>query len=158
MIFPAEVKQGQLNTFLRVVDSFGGKADVAQVSKELDTDLTQLLPILDAAEILGLVTVERGDVKLTELGKQFLSLHRGRSSLVKDTLSKVEPFATALSMLGRFTARDLADELSRKSIRWHHEDEVNVSIINEMLLHWGIPAGIVEYNGADSTFEVRKKA
>jgi hypothetical protein len=156
LIFPAEVRQGQINTFLRVVDSFGGVADIAQVSKELDTDLTQLLPILDAAELLGLVTVEKGDVKLTETGRHFLSLKRGRSSLVREALSKVEPFATVLTLDGKFRAKDLADELSRKNIRWHHEDEVNTSILNEILINWGIASGILEYDGSDSTFSLKK--
>ena len=33
-------------------------------------DLTKLLPVLDAAEMLGLVTVEKGEAKLTKVGAE----------------------------------------------------------------------------------------
>jgi NitT/TauT family transport system ATP-binding protein len=152
LLFPTDVKAGQLATFLRVVSTFGGSADVARVSKELDTDLTQLIPILDAAELLGLIVVEKGDVKLTEEGQAVLSARRGKGLVFRDPLAKVEPFRTALTFKGKFTAKELANILSLRDIRWHHEDEVNTSIIGEMLIHWGIPAGFFEYDGSDGSF------
>ncbi len=72
LLFPADVRMTQVNALLRAVNLSGGIADVAKVSKELDTDLTQLLPLLDAAEMLGIIVVEKGDIKLTKLGESML--------------------------------------------------------------------------------------
>lgn len=146
----------QINALLNAINSFGGTVDVARVSKELDTDLTQLLPLLDAAEMLGIITVEKGDVKLTKLGETMLKSGHKRALVVRDALKKLEPFATALQFKGKFTSADVADLLSLKGIRWHHEDEVNRSIVEKMLLIWGIYADILEYDGSDSTFEVKQ--
>ncbi len=156
MLFPADVRMTQVNALLRAVNLSGGIADVAKVSKELDTDLTQLLPLLDAAEMLGIIVVEKGDIKLTKLGESMLKAGNRRALVVRDALKKLEPFATALQCNGRFTAAEIADVLSAKGIRWHHEDEVNKSIIEKMLIIWGIYADILEYDGSDSSFLVKQ--
>ena len=156
MLFPADVRMTQINALLKAINSFGGSVDVARISKELDTDLTQLLPLLDAAEMLGVITVEKGDVKLTEVGQRMLNSGHKRALVVRDALKKLEPFATALQQKGRFTSSEIADTLSSRGIRWHHEDEVNRSIIEKMLLIWGIYADILEYDGSNSTFIVKQ--
>ncbi|MDG6928653.1 MAG: AAA-associated domain-containing protein [Nitrososphaerota archaeon] len=155
MLFPADVKASQLTTFLRVISYSGGTMDVARVADELDMDLTRLIPILDAAEMLCLVKVEKGEVKLSKAGQDLLSVRKGRLLRIREALTKVEPFRTAVAMRGRFTADELAQEMEARSIRWHHEDEVNHAIVDELLIHWGIYAGLVDYDGSSSTFTVR---
>ena len=119
-------------------------------------DLTKLLPVLDAAEMLGLVTVKKGEVKLTKEGSK-IHTSKERAFAISDTLSKVEPFATALAFERKFNGEDVAKKLSSKGVRWHHEDEVNSLIVSEMLMHWGIRAGIVDYDGSSFTSHIQSE-
>jgi len=150
-IFPAEVNPNQLAAFLRSVYASDGVVHVHKLATDLRWDLTKLLPILDAAEMLGLVTVEKGEAKLSEEGQRIITVKKGRGLKLRNSLSQIEPFMTALRFKKKFTGEDVAKELSRKGIRWHHEDEVNSLIINEMLMHWGIRAGILDYDGSSFT-------
>jgi len=154
-IFPAEVNPHQLAAFLKSVYASDGIVHVHKVALDLHWDLTKLLPILDAAEMLGLVTVEKGEAKLSREGQKMLDVKKGRTQALVDSLSQIEPFMTALRFKRKFTGEDVAKELSKKGIRWHHEDEVNSLIISEILMHWAIRAGILDYDGSRFTPSVR---
>jgi len=150
-IFPADVSPSQLAAFLRSLYASDGILHIHNVALDLHWDLTKLLPILDAAEMLGLVTVEKGEAKLSEEAHRMLSVKKGRILALGNSLSKIEPFTTALKFKRKFTGEDVAKELSRKGIRWHHEDELNSLIVSEILMHWGVRARILEYDGSGFT-------
>jgi hypothetical protein len=120
-------------------------------------DLTKLLPVLDAAEMLGLVIVKNGEARLTEEGSM-MQTTKERAHAIGGTLAKVEPFATALGFDKKFTGVDVAKKLSSKGIRWHHEDEVNSLIVSEILMHWGIRTGLLDYDGSSFTCRDRGKS
>jgi hypothetical protein len=150
-IFPADVNPSQLAAFLKSVYASDGVVHVHDVALDLHWDLTKLLPIIDAAEMLGLVTLEKGEAKLSKEGHRMLSVKKGRKQALGNSLSKIEPFMTALRFKRKFTGEDVAKELSRKGIRWHHEDEVNSLIVSEILMHWGIRLGLLDYDGSSFT-------
>jgi NitT/TauT family transport system ATP-binding protein len=154
-IFPADVNPHQMAAFLRSVYASDGVVHVHKVALDLHWDLTKLLPILDAAEMLGLVTVESGEAKLTREAHKMLSIKKRRMQAIGNSLLKIEPFTTALGFKRKFTGEEVAEELSRRGIRWHHEDEVNSLIVNEILMHWGIRARILEYDGSRFTRSAR---
>jgi hypothetical protein len=154
-IFPADVNPSQLAAFLKSVYASDGVVHVHDVALGLHWDLTKLLPILDAAEMLGLVIVEKGEAKLSSEGQRMLSVKKGRMLALGNSLSKIEPFMTALRFKRKFTGEEVAKELSEKGIRWHHEDDVNTSIVSDLLVHWGIRARILEYDGSSFTRNIR---
>ena len=152
--FPAEAKLGQVRAFLKVVLAQGGRTQVAKVARELHMDLVTLLPIIDVAEMLQLATIEKGDVKLLKAAEQLLATGNPDFSQVRPLLHRIEPFKTAF-VLRKFTAEQIADSLARQGVRWHHEDIVNSSVLREILIHWGIPTGILDYDGYTATFTAR---
>ncbi len=152
--FPAEVKLSQLTTFLKTIQTQGSKAEVSAVARELHTDLVMLLPILDASEMLQLATVEKGAVVLSKKGEELLSAGKSPSVVFKDSLREIEPFRSALS-LRKFSGERIAQELAKKGIRWHHEDVMNAAIVKEILIHWGIASGLLDYDGYSTTFTVK---
>jgi hypothetical protein len=154
-IFPADVNPSQLSAFLKSVYASDGVVHVHDVALGLHWDLTKLLPILDAAEMLGLVIVEKGEAKLSTEGQRMLSVKKGRMLALGNSLSKIEPFMTALRFKRKFTGEEVAKELSKKGIRWHHEDDMNTSIVSDLLMHWGIRARILEYDGSSFTRNIR---
>jgi hypothetical protein len=54
-----------------LTNEFGGQADIFMVAKEMESDIDDLMPALNAAVNLGFVEVDSGDVKITNTGKEF---------------------------------------------------------------------------------------
>jgi hypothetical protein len=152
--FPAEAQLGQVRAFLKTVLTLGGRTQVAKVARELHMDLVMLLPVIEAAEMLRLATIEKGEVKLLKAAEHLMATGNPDFSQVRPVLLGIEPFKTAL-VLGKFSAKQIADRLARKGVRWHHEDTVNSSVITELLTHWGIPTKILDYDGYTGTFTAR---
>jgi len=54
-----------------IVDQPEGTDDIPRLAERIQLTVDDLLPILDAAVVLGFAEVAEGDVKLTEIGKDF---------------------------------------------------------------------------------------
>ena len=54
-----------------IVDQPEGIDDLPRLAERLQLEVDDLLPIVDAAVLLGFATVSQGDVKLTEIGQDF---------------------------------------------------------------------------------------
>src|SRR5258708_33381835 len=61
----------QIAGLLEQVDSDGGKVDVYKVAPAFGLALDELLPIVEACELLSFATLGGGDIALTPLGKGF---------------------------------------------------------------------------------------
>ncbi|MEV6280049.1 nitrate/sulfonate/bicarbonate ABC transporter ATP-binding protein [Nocardia sp. NPDC051832] len=66
-----DASPGGLAGLVELVYAAGGRADLPVVADELNFELDDLLPLVDAAALLDLATVESGDVELTEIGRRF---------------------------------------------------------------------------------------
>ncbi len=62
---------GGLAGLVELVYASGGRADLPEIADELNFEIDDLLPLVDAAALLGFITVESGDVVLTEIGTRF---------------------------------------------------------------------------------------
>jgi NitT/TauT family transport system ATP-binding protein len=51
---------------------YNGKADLPVIADELHLEVDDLFPVSDGLQMLHLVEVEGGDIKLTDIGKQFV--------------------------------------------------------------------------------------
>src|SRR5213593_4332517 len=91
----------QVFGLLDLVKAYNGKTDVANLNIDLRVDIDELLPIIDTAEYLGLVTVQQGDISLTDLGRKALSAKMNeRKKLLRDRLALLEPFSEVGRLLG----------------------------------------------------------
>lgn len=155
-IMPAHVRAGQIIGLVEVTGGLGSPIDASRLAHEFGYDITTLLPILDTSEMLGLVKIEKGDVSLTEFGVKFQKTSKHKVRLVKDMLAKIEPFRTALDLVrqkGSISSHDVTEALLRWGIRWHHIDELNETLIQDLLIHWAIYAGLLAYNGKTGKFQ-----
>lgn len=151
MVMPGNVKPGQVISLVEITGGMGPKLDVPRVADELGADIDVLFPIIDAAQMLGLVKLEKGDLYLTEDGHAFQKTLKQKVKTLKDRLALIEPFKTAVELASkehRVSAREVADALLEKGIRWHYQPEKNESVIRELLIHWTIYAGLLSYGKA----------
>jgi len=158
-VIPGNVRAGQVISLVEVTGGLGSTIDASRLADELGADIAVLLPILDTAELLGLVKSQNGDISLTEFGHRFQKTSREKVRLLTDLLARIEPFKTAVEMAskqGSASAEDVAEALSRRGITWHHEPEINNSILKTILIHWAIYAGLLNYNKNGRFEPVRK--
>jgi NitT/TauT family transport system ATP-binding protein len=155
-VMPANVRPGQVIGLVEVTGGLGARVDVSTLADELGDDIAVLLPILDAAELLGLVQSAGGAVVLTDFGAEFQKQVKDKILMLKDNLAKLEPFRTALELAarkGEVSARDVAEELSIEGIRLHHKEDINESLVQALLLHWGIRSALLRYDGRSGKFQ-----
>jgi NitT/TauT family transport system ATP-binding protein len=154
LLMPANVRAGQVISLVEITGSIGGKVNAPILADELGADVAVLLPILDAAEMLGLVRTDKGEVHLTELGLKFQKTSKNKVRLLKDRLATVEPFRTALELASHkpVTAAQVSDTLVEMGLKWHYQPELNESLIRMLLIHWAIYAGLLKYDGKSGKF------
>jgi NitT/TauT family transport system ATP-binding protein len=155
LLMPGTVRGGQVISLVEVAGSIGGKVDVPKLADELGADIAVLLPIIDAAEMLGLVRTEKGDVHLTELGLRFQKASKNKLKGLKDRIAAIEPFRTALELGAHgkpVTASQVAETLSEMGLKWHYQPEMNEALIKALLIHWAIYAGLLKYDGKSGKF------
>jgi hypothetical protein len=156
LIMPGNVRAGQVISLVEVTGGLGAKVDVPRLADELGADIGVLLPILDTAEMLGLVRTEKGTVYLTDLGHKFQKTVRNKVRMLKDRLAAIEPFRTALELASHgkgITAAMISDSLMEFGIKWHYQPELNESIIKALLIHWAIYGGLLRYDGKTGRFQ-----
>lgn len=119
----------------------GGRADLPDLSAALILELDDLLPLVEAGELLGFAQLERGTLVLTQLGQTYAEasilvrkeLIAGRVlrlpmiSWIYDTLQRDDTHSTARSyffdrLQGEFG--DLADEQLRIATAWGRHAEL----------------------------------
>lgn len=64
-------RPGAISGLLEMIQEYGGTNDVAVISERLRIEADDLLPILDAAVLLQMATVQHGDASVTEVGLSF---------------------------------------------------------------------------------------
>ena len=150
-VMPGNVKPGQVISLVEITGGMGPKLDVPRVADEMGADIDVLFPIIDAAQMLGLVKLEKGDLFLTEDGLTFQKALKNKVKTLKNRLAAIEPFKTAVELAAKqrsVTAEEVAEALQGKGIKWHYLPERNEFVIRELLIHWSIYAELLSYGRA----------
>ncbi|MFB6470323.1 MAG: AAA-associated domain-containing protein [Vulcanisaeta sp. AZ3] len=129
-----------------LTNEFGGQADIFMIAKEMESDIDDLMPALNAAVNLGFVDVDNGDVKITNTGKEFLNAKiSDRKRILKQRLLNLEPFHTAyvLGLRKPFKINELIEELDKKGYAEAREPGIG-HLLEILLAEWSVFAGILK--------------
>ena len=63
---------GGMAGLLEVLATLGGREDLPEIAQQLNFEVDDLLPIVDALELLGFARVEEADLELTDIGRSFV--------------------------------------------------------------------------------------
>ena len=66
-----EVSAGGLSGLLEILAARGNRDGLAELADELSFEVDDLLPLVDAAEMLGLAEVHGADLEITDAGREF---------------------------------------------------------------------------------------
>ncbi|HEX4213502.1 MAG TPA: nitrate/sulfonate/bicarbonate ABC transporter ATP-binding protein [Candidatus Dormibacteraeota bacterium] len=64
------VRIDSLNGLVELVQDRGGREDIFEIGRELQMEIDDLLPLVEAAQMLELARVEEGDIELTPVGER----------------------------------------------------------------------------------------
>jgi NitT/TauT family transport system ATP-binding protein len=126
----------------------GGKTDLYNLANELAMDVEDLLPIVDAAQLLGFMNVSEGDCEITNQGRAFAEADiLTRKILFKQAALEHVPLLRQIEHSLRVKAdRTLPDEFFYDILEEHFsEDEADRQL--NTALNWGRYAEIFDYDG-----------
>jgi len=142
-----QVPSGAMTGFLELLEDLAIKSDLYKLADELMFELDDFLPIVEAAQLLGLATVSQGDISLTEVGKQFAAANvLERKELFREQLTQRIPIFERIrwvldSKRNRKMPREFFLEVIRKSVGTEKADAQLDTIID-----WGRYAELFAYD------------
>lgn len=136
---------GQVIGLLEVLEVFNGRIDIAKVADELMLELDDLLPVVDAAEVLGFLKVENGDLVLTEEGKKFLSKGAtGRKKMLNHLVANLGIFKAVIEYIKSHNGEVSKDDL----INFFRVEmpDVDAESTFRWLVEWGRHSLLLRYD------------
>lgn len=137
---------GQVAGLLESVKHFEGRTDLAKIAADLKLELDDILPVVDAAELLGLAKVDSGDISLTEDGSAFVDKGiRGRKLILRERLSGLSAFQRILSRLNEGEEEGVPKEAFIKILRTIAPDQDPEAMFTHVV-EWGRHALLLKYD------------
>jgi NitT/TauT family transport system ATP-binding protein len=145
-----EVSAGGLSGLLEILAARGGEDGLAELADELSFEVDDLLPLVDAAEMLGLAEVHGADLVITDAGREFATgdidtskalfgqLSSERAPLIKAILRALHATADGNLREGFFL------DLLRRGFS---ADEARRQL--DIAIDWGRYGELFEYNAED---------
>ena len=145
--------------FLEILDNLGGKSDVAKIASTQGLELDDLLPMLESGEMLNLVSVQSGDVSITEQGHLFIAASpKIRKKLLRSILVNLDLFKQLIDLIkdtekGYIRKDEFLENFHNTNLNFHTED--NGLNDFDWVIEWGRQALIINYDANTETITLR---
>jgi NitT/TauT family transport system ATP-binding protein len=140
-------RRGAIAGLLELLNDRGGKDDLYHIADELQMEVDDLLPIVEAVTLLSFAKSDKGDVEITTEGKAFAEADIvTRKHLFREgALAHVTLLQQMHNALGSKRDHSMPLEFFRDLLRQHFSDaEVQRQI--DTALNWGRYADILTYH------------
>lgn len=146
-IMLTHVRPGGIAGLLEILSDRGGKDDLYHLADELMMEIDDLLPIIDAASLLGFVRIVEGDIELTSSGEAFVrsDILERKKIFRQASLENVPILRQIESSLRTKTDRKLPEEFFLDILEEHFSEEEAIRQLNTAI-HWGRYAEIFDYD------------
>ncbi len=153
----ARVTLSQIVGLVDAIDQAGGEATAAAVAQDIEEDATLLAAIVSAGELLGLLTVDEGRLRLAPLAAKILEANvRTRKKIFREILVNLPMFGqilVALHEAGRpLTRGELVGKIAAQA-GTHRAEE-----LFDALVYWGRYAELLRYDGNSELLTLREPA
>jgi NitT/TauT family transport system ATP-binding protein len=137
---------------LETLEDRGGRDDGYKIARDLAFKFSDLLKVMKAAEIMGMVSTPSGDVVLEPLGRQFLEANiNQRKLMVREQLKKQSLFNYFIRLLraqeGRSLDREVVLEHLAIILPTESPERTFTTLVN-----WGRFAELFGYNRDETRF------
>ena len=150
-------RPGGIAGLLELLNDRGGKEDLYHVADELQMEVDDLLPIVEAAVLLAFAKSDKGDVEITPEGKAFAEADIAtRKSLFREAvLAHVSLLKQMNNVLHSKSDHAMPLEFFRDILDEHFaRDETQRQI--ETALDWGRYADIFKYDSASDRLTLHR--
>ncbi|MCR4398655.1 MAG: AAA-associated domain-containing protein [Firmicutes bacterium] len=140
------VSIGKVIGFLEILDDLGGRDDVFRAATALQMELDDILPVIEAAAVLGLIKVEKGDAWVTEEGRRFLDSDiNQRKRMICLRLEEIGLFKELVGILrSRKNARISRSAYASRVLKGLYSRDA-ADLLHTMI-DWGRYAELIGYN------------
>jgi NitT/TauT family transport system ATP-binding protein len=140
-------KPGGVAGLLELLVDRGGRDDVYQLAEQLRLDVDDLLPITEAAALLGFVNLKQGDVEITSEGRAFAEADiLTRKVLFRQAALKHVPIFQQIDQTLHSKADHTIPVEFFEDLLDEHFSEKEVQRQLETVLNWGRYAEIFDYD------------
>ncbi|HLW70228.1 MAG TPA: AAA-associated domain-containing protein [Candidatus Binataceae bacterium] len=137
---------------LETLEDRGGRDDGYKIARDLQFKFGDLLKVMKAAEILGLVATPAGDVELEPLGRQFLASDmNGRKLIIRQQLKQHSLFSYLVRLLHGQEDRALSKEVVLQHLAMLLPNEPPEKMFTT-IVNWGRFAELFGYNKDEDRF------
>jgi NitT/TauT family transport system ATP-binding protein len=146
-------RPGGIAGLLEMLEDRNGRCDIFHLADELTFEIDDFLPIVDAARLLGFVTVSEGDVEITPAGRRFADADiLTRKDLFRhaavENVALIRQITRALA-----TKRDhtLSDEFFHDILDEHFSEEETTRQL-DTAINWGRYAELFDHDAEERRF------
>jgi NitT/TauT family transport system ATP-binding protein len=134
------------------------RADIYQLAKDLKVELNSLLPLTEAAELLGFATVAQGDITLTSLGETFAEASiQARKEIFATRIRRLPLFKWLLAMLQAADTHQLEKDVLTAALELDFPPEEAARQV-EVVINWGRYAELLAYNDRTASIDLENHA
>jgi NitT/TauT family transport system ATP-binding protein len=145
---------GRLMGLLEVMRETPGPDDMYRLAGGLHLELDDLVPLIDAADLVGLVAVEQGDYELTETGRRMADAEeKARKQLFRERVQSVPLLQTIVQQLAASDSGQVPREAIRGTLHGHFSLKRSDRQV-DTAIDWGRYAELFDYD-ADAQHFVR---
>ena len=143
-------KVGQIKNLLESLSVLGGSSDIDGLAYALGVKKISVYNPLKAAEILEFVSVDKNQIKITQIGNKFVASNDDdRKAVFREQTIEVEPFTTISKALKQ--TKEIEDEhvlrLAKAKIKaarkWKTSSEKEML---KVIINWGEYSGLFKHD------------
>jgi len=146
-------RTGGVAGFLEILADHNGREDVYRLADLLSFEIDDLLPIVEAAALLGFVKVTEGDVEITPAGLEFTNadILRQKELFRNATLENVALLKQIKRSLESKSDHTLPDDFFHDILDEHFSEEETVRQL-ETAINWGRYAELFDHDSERKRF------
>ncbi|WP_312475609.1 nitrate/sulfonate/bicarbonate ABC transporter ATP-binding protein [Neobacillus sp.] len=142
-----QVPAGALTGFIELIADLGQKVDLYKLADQLNLDLEDFLPIVEAAQMLHFALIQHGDIELTEVGHQFADASvLDRKILFKESVLSYIPIMEKLVWILHSKSNHKMEREFFVEIFAKHFGAKEAELQMDILIDWGRYAELISYD------------
>ena len=131
---------------VELIHTNGDRGDIYQIGRNLQLEVDDLLPLVDAADLLDLADAKEGDLILTDIGKRFAeaSVLEKKQIFREQTLQRISMIRRIVHDLEQEPEHVVSEEVYLEQLKQHFSDDEAWSQL-ETVINWGRYAELFSY-------------
>lgn len=134
----------------------GNRSDVYRLADDLGVDSDYFLSLTEAAELLGFVNIEKGDITLNGLGETFAEASiLGRKEIFATRLRRVPIYRWLISLIKASEKQRLRSQVLKTALELEFPPE-EIDRQMETIVEWGRYAELLSYDDDEDVFSIEQ--